>query len=85
MYCVQKKLHKRCLIEAVHSGTLVILSLALTMDFWSLWNLCYGFADFYAVQNYVPFRYQQSLSRCRCITCQDLCVQQWHAAKRLLP
>jgi len=27
-------------------------------------------------------RYQQSLSRC--ITCQDVCVQQSHASKRLL-
>jgi len=27
--------------------------------------------------------YQQSLSRC--ITCQDVCVQQSYAAKRLLP
>ena len=29
----------------------------------------------------VPYLYQQSLSGC--ITCQDLCIQQFHAAKRL--
>jgi len=28
------------------------------------------------------YRYQQSLSRC--ITCQDVCIQQSHAAKRLI-
>jgi len=32
---------------------------------------------------YVAYRYQQSLSRC--ITCQDDCVQQSRATKRLLP
>jgi len=29
----------------------------------------------------LPYRYEQSLSRCT--TCQDVCVQQLHAAKRL--
>jgi len=35
------------------------------------------------VWTYVPYRYEQSLSRC--ITCQDVCVQQLHAAKRIPP
>ena len=35
----------------------------------------------YKLQTYVRYRYQQPLSRC--ITCQDICVQQLHAAKRL--
>jgi len=33
------------LIEAIHSGALVTLSLILTMDFSNLWNLCYKFTD----------------------------------------
>jgi len=45
MYCVKKSLHRRCLIKAVHSGTLVTLSLTLTTDFWNLWNVCYEFTD----------------------------------------
>jgi len=32
---------------------------------------------------YVPLRYQQTPSRC--ITCQDICVQQSYEEKRLLP
>jgi len=46
MYCVKKSLHERCLIKAVHSsGTLVALSLTLTMDFSNLWNLSYELTD----------------------------------------
>jgi len=31
---------------------------------------------------FTAYRYQQSLPRC--IACQDICVQQSHAAKRLI-
>jgi len=37
----------------------------------------------HSIQNYVPFRYQQTPTRC--IAYQDVCVQQSHAANRLLP
>jgi len=37
----------------------------------------------HSMKLYVVYPYQQSLSRC--ITCQDLCVQHPHAAKRLQP
>jgi len=37
----------------------------------------------HSMKLYVAYSFQQSLSRC--ITCQDVCVQQSHAAKRLLP
>jgi len=38
---------------------------------------------FFSHSKYVAYRRQQPLSRC--ITCQDVCVQESHAVKRLLP
>jgi len=69
------------LYKAIHTGTLFTLTAMYTSN---LWMHCYRFTrpSFHTVLNYVTFRCQQSLYRC--ITYQGVCVQQQHAAKRLI-
>jgi len=70
-----------CLLADSHETINRSISLTLTTDFSKLWKNCYRFTrtSLHTAQNYVAYRCQQSLSRC--ITCQDDCIQQSHAAK----
>jgi len=54
--------------------------------FSNLWKHCYRFTHpfCHTVENHVPFRYHLSFCLARCITCQDVCDQQSHAAKCFL-
>ena len=67
LYYVKWILHKRSLIKLCTQEDWWLVALKLTMDFSNLWKHSYRFtqASFHIVQNYVAYRYQQSLPHCR--------------------
>jgi len=75
-----KRILHKCSLTLRHIG-----HTPLIMDFSNLWKHCWyrlTHASFHKVWMYVAYRHQQSLSRC--ITCQDVCVQQslwWNLTK----
>jgi len=80
LYCMERILHK-CSLTLKHIG-----HTPLIMYFSNLWKHCYIDSLMLLFTKYKRMWLTAiSMSLSRCITCQDVCVKQSHATKRLPP